>query len=785
MVKCSFCYKEVDLPFKCPYCGLTFCSDHRLPEQHNCINMPKQRSWDNYKRERTITMIKMQNLPKPKVVDSISKSSSSKSSRSHRLLILFSLIIILSFFLYFGLVKADYDKDGLTNDQEWKHGTDIHNSDTDNDGLKDGDEVLYGTDPNDFDTDDDNLNDWEEIEEYTTSAINPDTDGDDLIDGNEINMYLTDPLNPDTDGDKLIDGDEVRLYKTDPKSADTDKDGLKDDKEVKIGTSPVDFDTDGDGLGDGEEFELGTLPLDIDSDDDGLEDGYEVDNSHTDPLKADSDGDGLNDREEIQVYNTDPMKEDMDDDGLLDGEEIKTYTTDPFKADSDGDGLDDGEEVKTYKTNPLKTDSDDDGLEDGDEVKYYRTNPVNVDTDGDNLDDNEEIEKYMTDPLLNDSDNDELLDGEEVLSYFTDPLLNDTDMDSLLDGQEIYIYKTDPKLNDTDDDLLSDGYEIQIGTDPLYNWRQSYDEEAFKSALSVYLRSQVSYIVKNVSKYTSDLDKAWEILDWVDKHIEYNNSKAELAEFSYFLQTPFETTLKKGGICGDYALLTAALLLDSNISPIYMLYIEFEYRLQMVEETVIYELSPPPHASVGIAINGSIFILDQNLPMRYVGDYYESWLDYNYFISNVTFYEISLNQDGEPIVTKVWKWDINQLQKTIYNITDEDIQFISELIKQKFLESYPFYVEDLRLKNNAENDFKSLAETGMPAEQYLPSGFKKGWRLYYYITDYHPLIAKKLIEDLPPFTNEEWIDVIMECNKFYIKVGIVENQILMVIEIAK
>lgn len=35
-MKCEYCGKEVDMPFKCPYCGGLFCADHRLPENHDC-----------------------------------------------------------------------------------------------------------------------------------------------------------------------------------------------------------------------------------------------------------------------------------------------------------------------------------------------------------------------------------------------------------------------------------------------------------------------------------------------------------------------------------------------------------------------------------------------------------------------------------------------------------------------------------------------------------------------------------------------------------------------------
>jgi len=35
-LKCQFCGKEESLPFACNYCGGTFCSEHRLPEAHQC-----------------------------------------------------------------------------------------------------------------------------------------------------------------------------------------------------------------------------------------------------------------------------------------------------------------------------------------------------------------------------------------------------------------------------------------------------------------------------------------------------------------------------------------------------------------------------------------------------------------------------------------------------------------------------------------------------------------------------------------------------------------------------
>lgn len=36
MAECSFCGREVSIPYTCGYCGGSFCPKHRLPENHEC-----------------------------------------------------------------------------------------------------------------------------------------------------------------------------------------------------------------------------------------------------------------------------------------------------------------------------------------------------------------------------------------------------------------------------------------------------------------------------------------------------------------------------------------------------------------------------------------------------------------------------------------------------------------------------------------------------------------------------------------------------------------------------
>ncbi len=39
-MNCQKCGAEAYMPFKCPYCQKFFCVEHRLPENHNCIEYP-------------------------------------------------------------------------------------------------------------------------------------------------------------------------------------------------------------------------------------------------------------------------------------------------------------------------------------------------------------------------------------------------------------------------------------------------------------------------------------------------------------------------------------------------------------------------------------------------------------------------------------------------------------------------------------------------------------------------------------------------------------------------
>jgi VWFA-related protein len=91
----------------------------------------------------------------------------------------------------------DFDGDGLSNLDEFQHGTDIRDNDSDNDGMPDGWEIRYGLNPN--------------LDDASNHS-----DSDDLTNLQEYH-YQTDPTNQDTDGDGVSDSDEV-ANGTDPKA---------------------------------------------------------------------------------------------------------------------------------------------------------------------------------------------------------------------------------------------------------------------------------------------------------------------------------------------------------------------------------------------------------------------------------------------------------------------------------------------------------------------------------------------------------------------------------------
>ena len=44
MATCNECKKDIDMSFSCKFCGKEFCSEHGLPENHNCSGLKNVKS---------------------------------------------------------------------------------------------------------------------------------------------------------------------------------------------------------------------------------------------------------------------------------------------------------------------------------------------------------------------------------------------------------------------------------------------------------------------------------------------------------------------------------------------------------------------------------------------------------------------------------------------------------------------------------------------------------------------------------------------------------------------
>lgn len=153
--------------------------------------------------------------------------------------------------------------------------------DSDGDGFSDGLEESIGSDSADAasqpaeiastsfvsriggqDSDRDGLSNYEEIKRGSNPS-HPDSDNDGKSDGAEV-LSGGDPVGPggayqDSDGDGLSDEYEG-AHGMRPDAIDSDGDGLRDDLEVTLASNPSKIDSDSDGISDGREYQLGSDP---------------------------------------------------------------------------------------------------------------------------------------------------------------------------------------------------------------------------------------------------------------------------------------------------------------------------------------------------------------------------------------------------------------------------------------------------------------------------------------------------------------------------------------------
>uniref|UniRef100_A9A9T6 Transglutaminase-like domain-containing protein n=1 Tax=Methanococcus maripaludis (strain C6 / ATCC BAA-1332) TaxID=444158 RepID=A9A9T6_METM6 len=255
----------------------------------------------------------------------------------------------------------------------------------------------------------------------------------------------------------------------------------------------------------------------------------------------------------------------------------------------------------------------------------------------------------------------------------------------------------------------------------------------FEDSIEVYLSphelEKVSNLAQSLNGNTIE-DSIWNIILWEEDNIEYSHVKAELPtpEVTYWItgkkevsdpynntiQSPAETLKLKSGICGDYALLTSALLLKMDYSPIYILTFESN--------------GNPGHAAAAVNLNGNYYIIDQQPPIM---DLY-NYLDYksdveDYSIDNITFYKIELINDSV--------YYENGFEAVgYYNAASNEYSDIPGL--SRYLMTY--FEQNYELKSDYNIKY-------LDSREYLPRAYEKGVTIQYFFEfgGYTPIFEKQ------------------------------------------
>ncbi|AMM53876.1 transglutaminase-like domain-containing protein [Pyrococcus kukulkanii] len=210
----------------------------------------------------------------------------------------------------------------------------------------------------------------------------------------------------------------------------------------------------------------------------------------------------------------------------------------------------------------------------------------------------------------------------------------------------------------------------------------------------------------------------WNILKWEEENLRYDDFKN-----SSIILRPSEFLKIRKGVCTDYTVLTAGILLALNVTPIYVLVIHFS-------ET------PTLHSAVAVEIGDYTFILDQKLPPHDLGSYWESFA-YNGKV--ITFAEVyMLNTPGN--VSYMGIWGVDRFRENDYT---------------------PTYYDAFKLSKETAKIFRR--KTGLfPREELrvtIPPGFseKKVWvfrfkmlRISYnpiFLQQYATMLAETIIGD--------------------------------------
>ncbi|MDI9611382.1 MAG: transglutaminase-like domain-containing protein [Archaeoglobales archaeon] len=283
-------------------------------------------------------------------------------------------------------------------------------------------------------------------------------------------------------------------------------------------------------------------------------------------------------------------------------------------------------------------------------------------------------------------------------------------------------------------------------------WRWDLDC-ALNETLSEKEVSKVSELALKL-KGRDCIESSWNVLKWVEENIEYDSQKAEFptpiiilkgrdvmiqnSERSY--QTPLETVKLGKGICGDYAILTSALLINLDCKP-YILRFEFNN-----EET--------GHLATAILLD-QYYILDQNLPPMDLGSYYK-------------------------------KWAVDQLEITKVHIYDRGV-LVGEISGDEMLEfDYKFSDSDLKV---IENRIKEMLTHRLIEDPRIPAGYFEALIIKITFPNYVEFYTKAFSEKIAENIAEEILESIEKSDKkwraFYIELKVNSGDLIVGVHLGR
>jgi hypothetical protein len=266
---------------------------------------------------------------------------------------------------------------------------------------------------------------------------------------------------------------------------------------------------------------------------------------------------------------------------------------------------------------------------------------------------------------------------------------------------------------------------------------------------------------------------AWNVLAWEEEWITYDWEKAKLPPARVLtypdgrqevmegqnntIQTPYDTIMRRKGVCTDYAVLTDALLLAMNYSPVYVMEINLE--------------NGPGHAAALVKISDWYVVLDQHLPPMDLGAYYRYWKGQGNGIINATLYEVTPGEDL-AVVRPLGVVQGLDFLKQDYTMTGEEAKNLAVSMMNVLHE---------RSGLKADESLEALSEN------HLPSGYKSGWTfkmVFYGLADgYHPFFQEQYAGWLAEraLSNSEFVTYLEKSDSLWIEVGIDGNDLVVTI----